>query len=981
MLNLSIKNKLRVLLLLPTIVIGVSVFKISYEAYEQKTNIHSLNKLVEVSKRVTTLVHETQKERGMTAGFIGSKGTKFGSKILIQRELVDTKSKQLKIYLKDIDLNNYQEKYVKVLKSAITKLEKRESIRKEVSALNIPLGKALGYYTKMNGEFLDTITVLSSISKDVELTNDISAYANFLLSKERAGIERAVGANTFAKDKFGKGMKEKFNKLISEQNTYLATFKKVANPNTLKVLNETLKGKPVEEVQKMRNIANGEKTIGGFGIDAGVWFATITKKIGLLKKTDDFIGKNLPENELNAIVVAASKLVHETQKERGMTAGFIGSKGTKFDSKIIGQRKLVDNRMKKLKTILAEVKNEKVKETANKMISHVSQRSDIRRQVNGLTIPVGNALKYYTQGNSKIIKIVEVVAQELKSTDVNSYANFLLSKERAGIERAVGANTFAKNKFGKGMKSKWVKLITEQEAFYKAFTINASEKTANFAKKTIKGQYINKVNQMRKIALEANTIGGFNVDSGVWFATITKKIGLLKKVDDKLAKMLLTKSEQKEKNLNMVFLITIFTGIISLIVFIIIGFKIMNDITRAIVGTKEGLTGFFKYLNKETNEVSNIEILNNDEFGEMNKEINDNINKTSKIIEENNNITQNIIKVLERVEKGDLEQKITDRATDDTINGLINIINNMTVNLKNNFEKIKVVLNNYENQDYRYKVDTKDLEKDLLKLANSVNNVGEKTIINLQEEQRKGEKLKDQTSELTNKATQLQDSSNQQAANLEEVAASIEEITGNIVTAGEKTKEMLKSSEEGLKFSKDGLGLIQTTTAVVEEINEQQQKINTATRQIEEIAFQTNILSLNAAVEAATAGEHGKGFAVVAQEVRNLAARSAEAAEEIKGLVSESIAKAEQGSREANKTLESFNNVIEKIEHTQEVVTEVTAATQEQETGIAQINSAISELDTFTQENAKLAMETSNISTEVETISNSLIEEVEKNKY
>jgi methyl-accepting chemotaxis protein len=161
--------------------------------------------------------------------------------------------------------------------------------------------------------------------------------------------------------------------------------------------------------------------------------------------------------------------------------------------------------------------------------------------------------------------------------------------------------------------------------------------------------------------------------------------------------------------------------------------------------------------------------------------------------------------------------------------------------------------------------------------------------------------------------------------------------------------------------AKEGAQLAGRTAVAMSEIQEATTSINNAVAIIENIAFQTNILSLNAAVEAATAGDAGKGFAVVAQEVRNLANRSADAAKEIKTLAEQAARKSNEGTAIATELTRGFEVIADKIAQTTMLVQDVSNASREQMQGIGQINTAVTQLDQMTQENAKIAAEADNI--------------------
>ncbi len=211
----------------------------------------------------------------------------------------------------------------------------------------------------------------------------------------------------------------------------------------------------------------------------------------------------------------------------------------------------------------------------------------------------------------------------------------------------------------------------------------------------------------------------------------------------------------------------------------------------------------------------------------------------------------------------------------------------------------------------------------------------------------------------------LSQRTSEQASSLEEIASTIEETTATIRQNAENSNEANKLSIETMRMAEEGNSVVVDAVASINEVNKSSKKIEEIISVINEIAFQTNLLALNAAVEAARAGEQGRGFAVVAGEVRNLAQRSGNAAKEIGTLIKESMDKIETGTDLANRSGDAIREIVNSMKNVARLVSEIAAANQEQKQGIDQINIAVSEMDTMTQQNAALVEETASASEEM----------------
>ncbi|WP_419233744.1 HAMP domain-containing methyl-accepting chemotaxis protein [Aliarcobacter cryaerophilus] len=426
---------------------------------------------------------------------------------------------------------------------------------------------------------------------------------------------------------------------------------------------------------------------------------------------------------------------------------------------------------------------------------------------------------------------------------------------------------------------------------------------------------------------------------------------------------------------------TIITIVFAFVLLIFISFLIISDMTNKITNFKNGLLGFFAYLNRESINSELLEDKSKDEFGEMAKVVNQNILRTQKGIEEDRKLINETIAVLGEFEQGDLCQRLNLDVENPALAELKRVINNMGTVLETNIDNILKVLEQYSNYNYLNKIDQKGLKEHLLKLANGVNTLGDSITNMLVQNKSNGLTLEQSSSLLLSNVDKLNLSSNEAAASLEETAAALEEITSNIRNNTENIAKMAKYSNEITKASSDGEKLANKTTLAMDEINTQVNLVNDAISVIDQIAFQTNILSLNAAVEAATAGEAGKGFAVVAQEVRNLASRSAEAAKEIKSIVEEATKKANEGKDIANEMIQGYKSLNDSINSTINLISDVEMSSKEQLSGIEQINDAVNQLDQQTQQNAAISTQTNDIAITSDKIAKLIVEDANKKEF
>ena len=211
--------------------------------------------------------------------------------------------------------------------------------------------------------------------------------------------------------------------------------------------------------------------------------------------------------------------------------------------------------------------------------------------------------------------------------------------------------------------------------------------------------------------------------------------------------------------------------------------------------------------------------------------------------------------------------------------------------------------------------------------------------------------------EITSASDDLSRRTEQQAASLEETAAALDQITATVKRSAEGAKQAFDVASGARSEAERSGAVVQEAVAAMHDIQQSAGKISSIIGVIDEIAFQTNLLALNAGVEAARAGEAGKGFAVVASEVRALAQRSAEAAKEIKALISASTAQVERGVGLVGGTGTALTAIVQRVAEIDGLVSEIAASAQEQSTGLSQVNSAVNQMDQVTQQNAAMVEE------------------------
>ena len=426
-----------------------------------------------------------------------------------------------------------------------------------------------------------------------------------------------------------------------------------------------------------------------------------------------------------------------------------------------------------------------------------------------------------------------------------------------------------------------------------------------------------------------------------------------------------------------VFLIIICGGTVAVSSYII-----MKNTTDGIAKFDNYFNEFLDFISLKQNKIEKVTDMRNDEFGLIIKKINSAIDILQTNLQNDMCVMGEIVLLTDKVEQGVFNCRSKAHSSNPMIATLTINVNKMLDELEMAMGSLSKVLLSYANDDFRTQIEIPSKMKgDMLAVMQSVNTLGISLTSNAKQNLNNGQNLQHNSSTMTTSVSNLANKANQQAASLEETAAAVEEITSITRNNANNASKMSELGSRVKTEVSNGMTLASKTSTSMDEINSQVTAINEAITVIDQIAFQTNILSLNAAVEAATAGEAGKGFAVVAQEVRNLASRSADAANEIKALVENASLKANEGKKVSDDMIKGYESLNENFNQTIQLIEDVSRASKEQMTGIEQINDAVTMLDRVTQENASEANSVAQIAQDVSTMANDLVSDAQAKKF
>ncbi|MSN26566.1 MAG: HAMP domain-containing protein [Geobacter sp.] len=291
--NVKIPVKMLLMVIVP--IIGILIFA-AQDISVKLTTLHSLQTtriLTAFAIKSGSLIHQLQKERGLTTGFISSKGDKFRTELSKQRVDTDSQIRELKFY--SSSNKNNLELVRERLDAAGSLLEKLAMIRADVDSMKLEPKDSLAYYTRTISSYLDVVAQITIMSMNPELTREAMAYHAFLSVKEQAGLERATLSGVFATNRFDNKTYEDYVGIAAAQATFLDVFNKFADTYHQKAYLEKMNAPFYQQVEEMRSIALARRLTGDFGIRPENWFTTSTAMINAMKEMEDMLATHMAE--------------------------------------------------------------------------------------------------------------------------------------------------------------------------------------------------------------------------------------------------------------------------------------------------------------------------------------------------------------------------------------------------------------------------------------------------------------------------------------------------------------------------------------------------------------------------------------------------------------------------------------------------------------------------------------------------------------
>jgi len=291
--SLKIRTRLLTLALVPTLALLYFAGSHALESTRLAGVMKKMNTLAGFAVLAGNYVHNSQIERGMSSGFLGSDGRQFSTELVSQRQKLDEDLKVFKQRLDELDLSDYEPEFGRRVNAVRDHLTQLASVRQKITSKSIPAAESSVWYTTLNGLTLNMVAYMMNLAPNSESVLQVGVYVNLMLAKERVGLERALLTAVFSRNYMDPEYLVKITDGLGRQNAYLDAFRLMAKPGQVAESDRLMQAPEVRRVEEMRNFALLNAREGNFGIEAKDWFATITIKVNLMKQMEDILAENL----------------------------------------------------------------------------------------------------------------------------------------------------------------------------------------------------------------------------------------------------------------------------------------------------------------------------------------------------------------------------------------------------------------------------------------------------------------------------------------------------------------------------------------------------------------------------------------------------------------------------------------------------------------------------------------------------------------
>jgi methyl-accepting chemotaxis protein len=636
-------------------------------------------------------------------------------------------------------------------------------------------------------------------------------------------------------------------------------------------------------------------------------------------------------------------LVHDLQVERGLTAGFLGSKGAKGKEalqaardKTAGNAQAVTTLLKSMAADGRDASAAKAAETSASLEALVQNRA----LVDKLQLPGPKAFAYYTSTIAGLMALAQdyslAHAPEGEAGPLVAHGLIMNAKELAGQERGMGNGFISAGAFDPPRFLTFVGLGGAQRELISKFLQLLPAELRSEYQPVLASEHLANLEAFRQNLVSGGVsapLGG--LEAATWFGLATKQIEQMKLVETALVKRVGEDSavlaESAWWRLVTVSGATVFGFILT--------FGIVSSLSYTVIRPIGLLTDAVERLSRDEIDVHLIHSEGKDEIGRMGTAIRSCV-ENSKVKAERERDEQERVEADKRARERAAEKERAERAAE---------IAHAVGELGAGLAALARGETGYRIQQ-SFAGDLERLRSDFNESIGKLHQVVETIALS-------SDTIRGGSDELRSSADELSQRTERQAAALEQASASLSEVTHNLSNSSRRAEAVGKLVETTASDAMQSGTVVANTVEAISQIEQSSGQIGQIITVIDEIAFQTNLLALNAGVEAARAGEAGKGFAVVAQEVRELAQRSATAAREIKALIERSSKEVELGVLLVGETGNALRKIEGNVSRINQEIVEIVRASREQSASIGEINSAMNQMDQVTQQNAAMVEE------------------------